>query len=108
MWKMLQVSEPDDYVVATGETHSIREFLDLTFSALDLDWKKYVEHDPRYERPAEVELLLGDPTRAKEKLGWTPKVKFPELVQMMVKSDLKLAEQERAVSDVKTRQSKEA
>ena len=108
MWKMLQVSEPDDFVVATGETHSIREFLDFTFSALDLDWKKYVEHDPRYERPAEVELLLGDPTRAKEKLGWTPKVKFPELVQMMVKADLKLAEQERAVSDVKTRQSKEA
>jgi GDPmannose 4,6-dehydratase len=108
MWKMLQVSEPDDFVVATGETHSIREFLDLTFSELDLDWKKYVEHDPRYERPAEVELLLGDPTRAKEKLGWTPKVKFPELVQMMVKADLKLAEQERAVSDVKTRQSKEA
>jgi GDPmannose 4,6-dehydratase len=108
MWKMLQVSEPDDFVVATGETHSIREFLDLAFTELDLDWKKYVVHDPRYERPAEVELLLGDPTRAKEKLGWTPKVKFPELVQMMVKADLKLAEQERAVSDVKTRQSKEA
>jgi GDPmannose 4,6-dehydratase len=107
MWKMLQVDTPDDYVVATGETHSIREFLDLTFGALDLDWNKYVEHDERYMRPAEVDLLLGDPSYAKEKLGWTPTVTFPDLVQMMVKSDLKLAEQERAVVDVKTRQSKE-
>jgi GDPmannose 4,6-dehydratase len=108
MWRMLQVDTPDDFVVATGETHSIREFLDLTFGALDLDWTKYVEHDARYERPAEVDLLLGDPTKAKEKLGWTPKVTFPELVQMMVKSDLQLAEQERAVADVKLRQSSES
>jgi GDPmannose 4,6-dehydratase len=107
MWKMLQVDSPDDYVVATGETHSIREFLDLAFGSLEMDWKKYVEYDERYVRPAEVDLLLGDASRAKEKLGWTPKVSFPELVQMMIKSDLKLAEQERAVANVKARQATE-
>jgi GDPmannose 4,6-dehydratase len=107
MWKMLQVEQPEDYVIATGETHSIKEFLELSFGALDLDWKRHVEHDERYERPAEVDLLLGDPSLAKKNLGWEPKVTFPELVQMMVKSDLQLAEQERAVADVQRRQSKE-
>lgn len=107
MWKMLQVDKPDDYVIATGETHSIKEFLELTFGALELDWKQYVKHDDRYERPAEVDLLLGDPKRAREELGWEPTVTFPELVQMMVKSDLKLAEQERAIADVQRRQDSE-
>lgn len=104
MWRMLQVSEPDDYVVATGETHSIRELLDEAFGMLDLDWKAYVEHDEKYVRPSEVDLLLGDPSRARSKLGWTPTVSFKELVRMMVESDLKLAEQERAVDEVKARQ----
>jgi GDPmannose 4,6-dehydratase len=88
MWRMLQQAEPDDYVLATGETHSIRELLDVAFSAVDLDWKKYVEIDPRYFRPAEVDLLLGDATKAKQKLGWEPKVGFEQLIKDMVKSDV--------------------
>lgn len=104
MWSMLQVAEPDDYVVATGETHSIREFLDEAFGLLELDWKKYVERDARYERPAEVDLLLGDPARAKAKLGWSPRVGFKDLVKMMIDSDLRLAEQEQAVQAVRDRQ----
>lgn len=104
MWSMLQVAEPDDFVVATGETHSIREFLDEAFGLLDLDWKKYVERDARYERPAEVDLLLGDPSHAKAKLGWEPRVGFKALVKMMIDSDLRLAEQEQAVQVVRERQ----
>lgn len=104
MWSMLQVAEPDDFVVATGETHSIREFLDEAFGLLDLDWKKYVERDARYERPAEVDLLLGDPSHAKAKLGWSPRVGFKELVKMMIDNDLRLAEQEQAVQAVRERQ----
>lgn len=88
MWLMLQQDQPDDYVVATGETHSVQEFLELAFGAVDLRWQDYVEFDPRYLRPAEVELLIGDPTKAKEKLGWEPAVSFPELVTLMVASDL--------------------
>ncbi|MBW5381157.1 GDP-mannose 4,6-dehydratase, partial [Brachyspira hampsonii] len=80
MWLMLQQEKADDYVIATGETHSVREFLDEAFGLVGLDWKKYVEIDPRYYRPAEVDLLLGDPTKAKEKLGWKPKTTFKELV----------------------------
>ena len=99
MWMMMQAGEPDDYVLATGETHSIREFLDLAFGRLDLDWKQSVEVDPRYFRPAEVDLLLGDATKARTKLGWEPKVKFPELVALMVDYDLELARVERAVRD---------
>ncbi len=99
MWLMLQAEEPDDYVVATGETHSIREFLDLSFGMLDLDWKEYVEIDPRYYRPTEVDLLLGDATKAREKLGWEPRVAFPELVKIMVDHDLELAQQEQAAHD---------
>jgi GDPmannose 4,6-dehydratase len=99
MWMMLQQETPDDYVVATGETHSVREFVEETFAALDLDWKQFVKHDARYERPAEVDLLIGDPTKAREKLGWTPKVTFKELVKIMVEADLALAERELKVKN---------
>lgn len=89
MWLMLQQDEPDDYVVATGETHSITEFLDLAFGYVNLDWHDYVEFDERYLRPAEVDLLIGDPSKAKTKLGWEPSVTFEQLVQLMVEADLK-------------------
>jgi len=90
MWRILQQDKPDDYVIATGETHSIREFLDEAFSLAGIsDWKKYVGIDPIYYRPAEVDLLVGDPSRAKEKLGWEPKVKFKELVRIMLEADCK-------------------
>jgi hypothetical protein len=88
MWLMLQQDEPDDYVIATGETHSVREFLDEAFGHLDLDWKQYVEVDPRYFRPAEVDLLIGDSSKARQKLGWEPKITFKELARMMVNADL--------------------
>ena len=95
MWRMLQQDEPDDYVIATGETHSVREFCEATFARLDLDWEKYVEIDPRYHRPLEVDLLVGDASKAREKLGWEPKVKFTELVNLMVDADLVLARREK-------------
>lgn len=88
MWLMLQQDEPDDYVIATGETHSVREFLDEAFGCLDLDWKQYVEIDPRYFRPAEVDLLIGDASKARRKLGWEPKITFKELARTMVEADL--------------------
>lgn len=90
MWQMLQQNEPDDYVVATGETHSIREFVDLAFKAVNIDnWEKYIKaNDPRFVRPAEVDMLIGDAKKAREKLGWAPKTSFPELVDMMVKAEL--------------------
>lgn len=89
MWMMLQQDEPDDYVIATGETHSVEEFLTLTFEKVGLgDWKNYVRHDPKFLRPAEVDLLIGDPSKAKEKLGWQPEVGFDELVDMMVAHDM--------------------
>lgn len=88
MWLMLQQDTPDDYVVATGETHSVREFLDEAFGYLDLDWKKYVTTDERLFRPAEVDLLLGDPGKAKRVLGWEPEVNFRSLVRMMIDSDM--------------------
>jgi len=90
MWMMLQQPEPDDYVLATGETHSVREFLDVAFDLAGLDWKKHVQIDPRYFRPAEVDILLGDASKARTKLGWQPKVGFEELVKMMVEADLEL------------------
>jgi GDPmannose 4,6-dehydratase len=91
MWLMLQQDEPDDYVVATGETHSIEEFLELAFAAVGIDdWHPYVTQDPKFFRPAEVDLLIGDPTKAKTKLGWTPEVDFPHLVKMMVENDLRI------------------
>jgi GDPmannose 4,6-dehydratase len=89
MWLMLQQDKPDDYVLATGETHSIREFLELAFKEIGIDdWKPYVKHDEKFERPAEVDLLLGDPTKAHKVLGWERKVDFPGLVKMMVSHDL--------------------
>lgn len=88
MWLMLQQDEADDYVVATGETHSISEFLDLSFKCVNLDWHDYVEFDERYLRPAEVDLLIGDPAKAKQKLGWEPSVTFEQLVAIMVEADL--------------------
>ena len=89
MWLMLQQEKADNYIVATGESHSVREFVEKGFNLVGLDWQKYVVIDERYKRPAEVDLLVGDYTKAKEKLGWTPKVKFEELVSIMVESDLK-------------------
>lgn len=94
MWLMLQQDNPDDYVIATNETHSVKDFVIETFNQLDLDWEKFVEYDDRYERPAEVDLLIGDPAKAKKQLGWEPKVKFKELVKIMVDADLKLASDE--------------
>ena len=91
MWLMLQQPTPDDYVIATGETHSVREFLEEAFGIVGLDWQKYVEIDPKYFRPAEVDLLIGDSSKAKQKLGWEPKVKFKDLVKMMVEADIKNA-----------------
>jgi len=96
MWMMLQAERPDDYVVATGETHSVREFLDEAFTYLDLDWQQFVEVDPRYYRPAEVDLLLGDASKARRELGWEPKVDFKNLVRLMVDYDFNLAREEAA------------
>lgn len=90
MWLMLQQEEPDDYVIATGETHSVREFLDVAFGHLDLDWKRYVKIDPKYYRPTEVDLLIGDAGKAKTRLHWEPKVLFKELAVMMVEADLRM------------------
>lgn len=90
MWLMLQQSKPDDYVIATGETHSVREFLDEAFSYVGIDWKNYVELDKRYLRPTEVDLLVGDAAKARRDLKWAPTVTFRELVQLMVREDLKL------------------
>ena len=96
MWMMLQHDTPDDFVLATGETQTIRQFLDYTFGYLELDWNKYVEIDPRYFRPTEVNLLLGDCTKAKEKLGWVAKTSCKELAELMVDHDLELARKEAA------------
>ena len=91
MWRMLQQDKPDDYVLATGETHSIREFLDIAFKEIGInDWKPYVKFDKKFMRPAEVDLLLGDPTKAEKILGWKREVDFPGLVKMMVENDLEL------------------
>ena len=99
MWLMLQQDEPDDYVIATGETHSVKEFVERVFGRLGLDWQKHVEIDPKYFRPTEVDMLLGDAGKAKEKLGWVPKVKLDELVEMMVEHDMELASQEKTLKD---------
>jgi GDPmannose 4,6-dehydratase len=88
MWRILQQPKPDDFVIATGETHSVREFLEEAFSYVGLNWQDYVKVDPKYFRPAEVDLLLGDPAKAKKQLGWSPRVTFKELVRMMVDADL--------------------
>jgi GDPmannose 4,6-dehydratase len=95
MWLMLQQDAPDDYVVATGESYTVRQFVEAAFAEVGLDWQKHVEIDPRYFRPTEVDFLQGDASKARTKLGWKPKVTFPELVKMMVVNDLDLAKQER-------------
>jgi GDPmannose 4,6-dehydratase len=97
MWLMLQQASPDDYVVATGEAHSVREFLDAAAACTGVTWRECVEQDPRYLRPTEVDFLLGDAAKAREKLGWRPKVHFGELVRMMVEHDLELARQEQTL-----------
>jgi GDPmannose 4,6-dehydratase len=94
MWRILQQDESNDFVLATGETHSVREFVEEAFTHADLDWKEYVKHDPRYERPAEVDLLIGDASKAKKFLGWEPKVRFKELVRIMVDADMELLARE--------------
>ncbi len=99
MWMMLQQDTADDYVIATGETHSVREFLEEVFGYLDLDWSKYVETNPRYYRPSEVDILLGDASKAFRVLGWKPKVSFRELARMMTDADMELAKREKLVAD---------
>jgi len=99
MWLMLQQDEPDDYVIATGETHSVREFAEKVFQKLELDYEEYVEIDQRYFRPTEVDVLLGDSTKARKKLGWAPKVTFEQLIDMMIEADLQLAKKERTLLD---------
>ena len=94
MWLMLQHDQPDDYVIATGETHSVKEFVNEAFGRLGLDWRKHVEMDPRYIRPTEVDMLLGDYSKAEQELQWKPKVRFNDLVRIMVESDLELAKRE--------------
>jgi len=99
MWLMLQQDLPDDYVVATGHMHSVREFLQLAFDRVKLDWKQYVETDPRYCRPAEVDVLCGDASKARRILGWEPKIGFEELVTMMIDADAELARKERLIAE---------
>jgi len=99
MWRMLQQETPDDYLIATGECHSVSEFLEEVFACLELDWRDYVKTDQRYLRPAEVDLLLGDASKARKKLNWKPKVSFKQLVNMMVQHDLKLAKREKLIAD---------
>ena len=99
MWRILQHDRPDEFVLATGEMHSVREFLEMAFQRVGLDWEKFVECDSRYLRPTEVDQLLGDASKARRELGWEPKVKFPELVAMMVDADLELARKDLAVKE---------
>jgi len=99
MWRIMQHERPDEFVLATGEMHTVKEFLQEAFGLVGLDWEKYVECDKRYLRPTEVDQLLGDASKAKRELGWEPKVKFRDLVKMMVDSDLELARKERALKD---------
>jgi len=98
MWLMLQQDEPGDYVVATGETHSVRDFCEEAFNLVGLDWRQHVQHDARYERPAEVDMLIGDSTKAKRQLGWEPKVRFKDLVKIMIESDLEQAKREAQIA----------
>ncbi len=100
MWRMLQQDKPDDYVVATGETHSVKEFLEEAFSYVGLDWKKYVEIDPKYYRPAEVDMLVGDASKARNVLGWEPKVRFRDLARLMVDADIEDLHRGSAKSEV--------
>jgi hypothetical protein len=97
MWRIFQHGEGDDFVLATGENHTVREFVQTAFSHVDLDWKEFVRHDARYERPAEVDLLMGDASKAKKILNWEPKVRFHELVRIMVNADMELLSRETSV-----------
>ena len=99
MWLMLQLDKPEDFVIATGENHSVREFLDEVFGYLGLDWHKYVEIDEQYFRPTEVDALQGNATKAAKLLGWKPKVGFKPLAKMMTDADMKIAEQEKILAD---------
>jgi len=99
MWMMMQHDRPDDFIIATGETHSVREFVERVFEKLDLDYRRYVEIDERYFRPTEVDVLLGDSTKAREALGWEPEVSFDQLIDMMIETDLELAEKEKVLRD---------
>jgi GDPmannose 4,6-dehydratase len=99
MWMMLQHDKADDFVIATNESHSVREFVEMAFSAVNLDWEKYVRTDPKYLRPSEVDFLQGNPKKAQKVLGWKPTVSFSELVSMMIESDLELARQERTLRE---------
>ena len=92
MWRILQADQPDDFVLATNETHTVKEFVQEAFGHVGLEWEKYIKYDARYERPAEVDLPIGDPAKAKRQLGWEPKVRFKELVQIMVDADLEMLE----------------
>jgi GDPmannose 4,6-dehydratase len=100
MWLMLQQDEPDDYVIATGETHSVRELCELAFGYVDLDYRDYVVVDPSLFRPADVTLLVGDASKARRRLGWAPKVRFEELIKMMVDADLALVAEQLAAREV--------
>jgi GDPmannose 4,6-dehydratase len=100
MWLMLQQEAPDDFVIATGESHSVREFLEEVFTHLDLDWQEFVEIDPRYFRPTEVECLRGDASKAKKQLGWQPRVTFQELARLMAKADLQALLEVRQCQDI--------
>jgi GDPmannose 4,6-dehydratase len=99
MWLMMQADTADDFVIATGESHSVKEFVEATFGMLNLDWHEYVAIDPRYFRPAEVDLLHGDATKARKVLGWQPKVDFKALVRIMVEHDMKIAEREKILAE---------
>ena len=99
MWLMLQQEKPDDYVIATGETHSVREFAEKVFEKLDLDYKKYVDIDRKYFRPSEVDVLLGDASKARKALGWAPKVGFEQLIDMMIEADMEIARKEKTLVD---------
>ena len=101
MWLMLQQDQPDDYVIATGETHTIREFLSESFGLVGLDWEQYVEFDERYVRPAEVDLLIGDPSKAKQKLDWVPKTTFKDLVRIMTEADVALLKHQMSGKDIR-------
>jgi GDPmannose 4,6-dehydratase len=100
-WLILQQDQPDDYVIATGETHTVKEFVEVAFGHAGLEWEKYVKFDERYLRPAEVDLLIGDASKAKKKLGWEPKVTFKQLTQIMVDADIQLLEKQLTGKDVR-------
>jgi len=104
MWLMLQQDEPDDFVIATGQTRTVKDFLHEAFDRVDLDYEQYLRIDPYYFRPTEVEVLCGDPAKAQEKLGWSPRTSFAELVQLMVDHDVELARRERQLRDLELAQ----